>query len=101
MGLDLGLELHLGSLDGLVGAGLVGERLVGVLKLLLNHAAGAVSLLQQGAGLLQSVLVGVGLALGRDELVMGHLLGPLLLLELGLDLPQLQLVVLDGPLGVG
>merc|ERR1719195_648767 len=100
-GLGLGLQLHLGSLDGLVGAGLVGEGLVGVLKLLLHHAAGAVSLLQQGAGLLQSVLVGVGLALGVDELVMGHLLGPLLLLELGLGLPRLQLVVLDGPLGVG
>merc|ERR1719323_1837271 len=100
-GLDLGLQLHLGSLDGLVGAGLVGQGLVGVLQLLLDHAAGAVSLLQQGAGLLQSVLVGVGLALGRDELVMGHLLGPLLLLQLGLGLPKLQLVVLDGPLGVG
>merc|ERR1719323_2517397 len=93
-GLDLGLQLHLGSLDGLVGAGLVGQGLVGVLQLLLHHAAGAVSLLQ-------SVLVGVGLALSIDELVMGHLLGPLLLLQLGLGLPQLQLVVLDGPLGVG
>merc|ERR1719323_1888418 len=50
-GLDLGLQLHLGSLDGLVGAGLVGQGLVGVLQLLLHHAAGAVSLLQQGAGL--------------------------------------------------
>merc|ERR1719346_68183 len=100
-GLDLGLQLHLGSLDGLVGAGLVGQGLIGVLQLLLDHAAGAVSLLQQGAGLLQSVLVGVGLALSVDELVVGHLLGPLLLLQLGLGLPQLQLVVLDGPLGVG
>merc|ERR1719346_208874 len=83
-GLDLGLQLHLGSLDGLVGAGLVGQGLVGVLQLLLHHAAGAVSLLQKGAGLLQCVLVGVGLALGGDEAVMGHLLGPLLLLQLGL-----------------
>merc|ERR1719468_1471251 len=99
-GLDLRLELHLGSLDGLVGAGLVRQRLVGVLQLLLDHATGTVSLLQQGAGLLQSVLVGVGLPLGSDELVMGDLLGPLLLLKLGLGLPQLELVVLDGPLGV-
>merc|ERR1719464_2488971 len=99
-GLDLRLELHLGSLDSLVGAGLVGQRLVGVLKLLLDHAAGAVSLLQESAGLLKSVLVGVGLPLGVDELVVGKLLGPLLLLELGLGLPQLELVVLDGPLGV-
>merc|ERR1719468_256380 len=100
-GLDLRLELHLGSLDGLVGAGLLRQRLVGVLKLLLDHAAGAVSLLQEGAGLLKGILVGVGLPLSIDELVMGDLLGPLLLLELGLGLPQLELVVLDGPLGVG
>merc|ERR1719373_706417 len=99
-GLDLRLELHLGSLDGLVGAGLVGQRLIGVLKLLLDHAAGAISLLQEGAGLLQGILVGVSLPIGVDELVMGDLLGPLLLLELGLGLPQLELVVLDGPLGV-
>merc|ERR1719422_2973928 len=99
-GLDLRLELHLGSLDGLVGAGLVRQRLIGVLKLLLDHAAGAVSLLQEGAGLLQGILVGVGLPLSIDELVVSKLLGPLLLLELGLGLPQLELVVLDGPLGV-
>merc|ERR1712111_319823 len=80
-GLDLRLELHLGSLDGLVGAGLVRQRLVGVLKLLLDHAAGAVSLLQEGAGLLQGILVGVGLPLSIDELVVSKLLGPLLLLE--------------------
>merc|ERR1719350_2041236 len=100
-GLDLRLELHLGSLDGLVGAGLVRQRLVSVLQLLLDHAAGAVGLLKQGAGLLQSILVGIGLPFGVDELVMGDLLGSLLLLELGLGLPQLELVALDGPLGVG
>merc|ERR1719323_741758 len=85
-GLDLRLELHLGALDGLVGAGLVGQRLVGVLQLLLHHATGAVSLLQESAGLLQSVLVGVGLPLSIDELVMGDLLGSLLVLKLGLGL---------------
>merc|ERR1719322_2209234 len=65
-GLDLRLQLHLGSLDGLVGAGLVGQGLVCVLQLLLHHTAGAVSLLQESAGLLKSVLVGVGLALSID-----------------------------------
>merc|ERR1719195_406789 len=97
----LGLQLHLGALDGLVGAGGVGQRLVGVGQLLLHHAAGAVSLLQQSPGLLQSVLVGVGLALSVDQLVVSNLLGPLLVLQLGLGLPQVQLVGLDGPLGVG
>merc|ERR1719150_234554 len=100
-GLHLGLQFHLGALDGLVGAGGVGQRLVGVGQLLLHHAAGPVGLLQQGAGLLQGVLVGVGLALGIDQLVMGDLLGSLLVLKLGLGLPQVELVRLDGPLGVG
>merc|ERR1719389_1581246 len=100
-GLHLGLQLHLGALDGLVGAGGVGQRLVGVGQLLLHHAAGAVSLLQQSPRLLQSVLVGVGLPLSVDQLVVSNLLGPLLVLQLGLGLPQVQLVGLDGPLGVG
>merc|ERR1719336_1297010 len=99
-GLDLRLQLHLGSLDGLVGAGLVRQGLVGVLQLLLHHTAGTVSLLPEGAGLLKSVLVGVGLALSIDQLVMGNLLGSLLVLQLGLGLSQLELVVLDGSLGV-
>merc|ERR1719389_195158 len=99
-GLDLRLELHLGALDGLVGAGLVRQRLVSVLQLLLHHAAGAVSLLQESAGLLQSILVGVGLALSIDQFVMSNLLGSLLILKLGLGLSQLELVVLDGSLGV-
>merc|ERR1719323_434454 len=100
-GLDLRLQLHLGSLDGLVGAGLVGQGLVGVLQLLLHHTAGTVSLLQESAGLLKGVLVGVGLALSIDQFVMSNLLGSLLVLKLGLGLPQLKLVVLDGSLGVG
>merc|ERR1712079_202491 len=91
-GLDLGLQLHLCSLDGLVGAGLVGQGLVGVLQLLLHHAAGTVSLLQKSAGLLESVLVGVGSALSIDQFVMSNLLGSLLILQLGLGLSQLELV---------
>merc|ERR1719336_2347779 len=99
-GLDLRLELHLGALDGLVGAGLVRQRLVGVLQLLLHHTAGTVSLLQEGAGLLKSILVGVGSALGVDQLVMGNLLGSLLVLQLGLGLSQVELIALDGSLSV-
>merc|ERR1719422_1811545 len=99
-GLDLRLQLHLGSLDCLVGAGLVGQGLVGVLQLLLHHTAGTVSLLQEGAGLLKGILVGVGLALSIDQFIMGNLLGSLLILQLGLGLSQLKLVVLDGSLGV-
>merc|ERR1719270_878832 len=60
-----------------------------------------VSLLQESAGLLKSVLVGVGLALSIDQFVMGNLLGSLLVLKLGLGLSQLKLVVLYGSLGVG
>merc|ERR1719278_2246208 len=54
-----------------------------------------VGLLQQGARLLQGVLVGVALAVGRDEGIVS-----LLSLELGLGIPQRQLVGLDVPLGL-
>merc|ERR1719392_463521 len=80
---------------------LVAEGLVGVGKLLLNHTSGTVGLLQQSAGLLQGVLVGVALAVGNDQGVVGLLLGHLLALELGLGLPQTELVGLDVPLGLG
>merc|ERR1719471_1876242 len=62
---------------------------------------GTVSLLQEGAGLLKSVLVGVSSALGVDQFVMGNLLGSLLVLQLGLGLSEVKLVALDGSLGVG
>merc|ERR1719234_1872475 len=48
-GAHLLLALHLCTADGLVGASLVAERLVGVGKLLLNHATLAVGLLKQGS----------------------------------------------------
>merc|ERR1712061_694140 len=96
----LGLDLHLGGLNGLVLASLVAESLIGVSKLLLDHASGTVSLLQQSAGLLQSILVGVALAVGDDESVVSLLLGQLLAFELGLGLPQPQLIGLDVPLGL-
>merc|ERR1719242_2047956 len=60
-----------------------------------------VSLLQQSASLLQGVLVGVALAVGNDQGVVGLLLGHLLALQLGLGLPQTELVGLDVPLGLG
>ena len=46
-------------------------------------------------------MVGVVLAVGDDQSVVGLLLGQLLALELGLGLPQTQLVGLDVPPGLG
>merc|ERR1719361_2598531 len=66
-GLHLLVQLPLGALDGLVSAGLVAQSLVGVAELLLDDTAGSVGLLQEGAGLLQRVLVAVGLAVSSDE----------------------------------
>merc|ERR1719411_422901 len=97
----LRLNLHLGGLDSLVLASLVAQSLVGVSKLLLDHTSGTVGLLQQSAGLLQSILVGVALAVGNDESIMSLLLGQLFALELGLGLPQTELVSLDVALGLG
>merc|ERR1719480_308069 len=91
----LGLALALGSLDGLVGAGLVRQSLVGVLQLLLDHPPVPVRLLQQGAGLLQRILVGVAAPVRSDEVVLGDGLGPGLLLKPGLDLAQSLLDHLD------
>merc|ERR1719361_1799289 len=96
----LRLNLHLGGLDSLVLASLVAQSLVGVSKFLLDHTSGTVGLLQQSAGLLQSILVGVALAVGNDESIMSLLLGQLFALELGLGLPQTELVSLDVALGL-
>merc|ERR1719471_1604323 len=92
--------LGLGSLDGLVGAGLVREGLVGVSEFLLYHTAGTVSLLKEGTGLLKGILVGVCLTLSIDEFIMSNLLGSLLVLKLGLGFSQLKLIDLDGSLSV-
>merc|ERR1719297_206118 len=92
---ELLLALGLGSVDGLVLAGLIGESLVGVGQLLLNHPPVPIGLLQQGAGLLQGVLVGVAPPVGRDEVVLGNGLGAGFLLVLGLHLPQPLLDHLD------
>merc|ERR1719400_720982 len=90
--------LLLGSLNGLVCAGLLTESLISISQFLLNHAAGAVSLLKEGARFFQSILVRVSLALSIDKLIMSMLLCSLLLLQLGLCLSQGELVVLDGAL---
>merc|ERR1719201_1829958 len=86
----LGLDLHLGGLDGLVLASLVAEGLVGVSKLLLHHASGTVCLLQQSAGLLQSILVGVALAVSDDQSVVG-------LLQVALKVQDISLQLLLHP----
>merc|ERR1719460_3235860 len=97
----LGLVLALGSLDGLVGAGLLGQSLVGIGQLLLDHPSVPVGLLQQGAGLLQGVLVGVDSSIGGDEGILGSGLGSDLVLILGLDLANNGLDPLDVPLALG
>merc|ERR1719300_1826683 len=99
-GLHLRVQLHLAALDGLVGASLVSQGLIGVSKLLLNHPSGTVSLFQESAGLLQSILVSIGLAVSSNEVVMSNLLGSLGILKLGLGLSQTKLVLLDGLLGL-
>jgi len=93
------LELPLGSSNGLVLDGGIGELLVDIRELLLGSAAVAVSLLQKSACLLQGILHGMGLALSGNKGIPGSLLGALLVLKLGLALADLLLVLLDGLLG--
>ena len=52
----LRLNFHLGSLNGLVGAGLVGQGLIGVSQLLLNSTMLAVSSLRKNTSLLLAIL---------------------------------------------
>merc|ERR1719273_1348721 len=56
------IKLHLGTLDGLVGASLISKSLIGVSKFLFNHASSTVRLLKHGASLLKSILVGMSLS---------------------------------------
>merc|ERR1711983_248189 len=67
----LSLALALSSLDGLVGAGLLGQSLVGVGELLLNHPPVPVGLLEQGASLLESVLIGIDPPVSGNERILG------------------------------
>merc|ERR1711963_1244128 len=91
----LSLALGLGTVDGLVGAGLLRQSLIGVGKLLLNHPPVSVRLFQKGAGLLQSILVGVDSSLSTNEGVLSSTLGSHLFLVLGLNLSDGCLDSLD------
>merc|ERR550525_348598 len=97
----LSLALALGSLDGLVGAGLLGQSLVGVGQLQLNHPPVPVGLLKESAGLLKSVLVGIDSPVSGDESILGGGLGPDLVLVFGLDLADGSLDPLDVSLAFG
>merc|ERR1719270_2281021 len=91
----LSLALGLGAIDGLVGAGLLGQGLVGVSELLLNHSPVPVRLLKKGSCFLQSILVGIDSPLCSNKGILSSCLGSDLLLVLGLDLPDGGLDPLD------
>merc|ERR1719394_2103321 len=94
------LQLPPGSSNGLVDVGEVSQVLVGVSKLLFGSTSLPISSLQQGTGLLEAVLHCGGLA------VSGHLgvgsggLGLGLGVKLDLGISDLELVLLDGGLGL-
>merc|ERR1719347_1307465 len=96
----LGLQLPSGSSNGLVDIGEVSEVLVGVSKLLLGSTSLSVGSLQQGAGLLEAVLHCGGLAVGGDLGVGSGGLGLGLGVNLDLGISDLELVLLDGVLGL-
>merc|ERR1719445_1255923 len=96
----LRLQLPSGSSNGLVDIGEVSEVLVGVSKLLLGSTSLSVGSLQQGAGLLEAVLHGGGLAVSLDLLVGGGGLGLGLGVNLDLGISDLELVLLDGGLSL-
>merc|ERR1719333_2063997 len=97
----LGLQFPPGGGDGLVDVAEVGQPLVAVSELLLGGASLPVGCLEQGAALLEAVLHGGSLPV-RSNLVVGSGgLGLGLGVHLGLGVPDLQLVLLDGLLGLG
>merc|ERR1719422_529314 len=96
----LRLQLPSGSSNGLVDIGEVSEVLVGVSQLLLSSTSLSVGSLQQGAGLLEAVLHGGGLAVGGDLGVGSGGLGLGLGVNLDLGISDLELVLLDGVLGL-
>merc|ERR1719384_2844932 len=98
---ELGLELPPCSSDGLVDVAQVSQVLVGVGQLLLSSTSLPVSSLQEGAALLQRVLHGGGLPVSAHLGVGSAGLGLGLLVNLALGVPNLQLVLLDGGLGLG
>merc|ERR1719195_707452 len=96
----LGLQLPPGGGDGLVDVAQVRHVLVSVGQLLLGGASLPVRGLQQGAALLEAVLHGGGSPVRCNLVVSGSGLGLGLGVHLGLGVPDLQLVLLDGLLGL-
>merc|ERR1719288_639866 len=94
------LQLPPGSSNGLVDVGEVSQVLVGVSQLLLGSTSLPISSLQQGTGLLEAVLHGGGLAVGGDLGVGSGGLGLGLGVNLDLGISDLELVLLDGVLGL-
>merc|ERR1719422_2879270 len=94
------LQLPPGSSNGLVDVGEVSQVLVCVSQLLLGSTSLPISSLQQGTGLLEAVLHGGGLAVGGDLGVGSSGLGLRLGVDLDLSISDLELVLLDGGLGL-
>merc|ERR1719443_1900788 len=94
------LQLPPGSSNGLVDIGEVSEVLVGVSQLLLSSTSLPISSLQQGTGLLEAVLHGGSLAVSGDLSVGSGGLGLGLGVDLDLGISHLELVLLDGGLGL-
>merc|ERR1719330_1049996 len=88
----LRLELPLGGGNGLVDVAQVSQVLVGVSELLFGATSLPVSSLEEGAALLKGVAHGGGLPVGGHLVVGGG--------RLGLGIPHLELVLLDGGLGL-
>merc|ERR1719422_162057 len=97
----LRLQLPSGSSNGLVDIGEVSEVLVGVSQFLLSSTSLSVGSLQQSARLLEAVLHGGGLAVGGDLGVGSGGLSLGLGVNLDLGISDLELVLLDGILGLG
>merc|ERR1719373_1018037 len=96
----LRLQLPSGSSNGLVDIGEVSEVLVGVSQFLLGSTSLSVGSLKQSARLLEAVLHGGGLAVGGDLGVGSGGLSLGLGVNLDLGISDLELVLLDGVLGL-
>merc|ERR1711868_268355 len=96
----LRLQLPSGSSNGLVDIGEVSEVLVGVSQFLLSSTSLSVGSLKQSARLLEAVLHGGGLAVGGDLGVGSGGLSLRLGVNLDLSISDLELVLLDGVLGL-
>merc|ERR1719273_2066844 len=81
MGLQLGVELPLGSLQGLVLQGNVGQRLHDIGQLLLGTTSLPVGVLQLSLGLLELVCGGMVVPLSLDQALPGLVPHVLLLLK--------------------